>query len=198
MPPDLGHDSLDAAVGAYAAWCTRHAPERVALVGVAPYREAGVLREGFILTTSKGVGGQGQPVQEQDRARPMRRPFRGRRSIPRVEGLRQLTARLRQFAAERDWEQFHTPKNLAMALSVEVAELVEHFQWLTVEQSQHLDAATLEKVREEIGDVLIYLVRLGDKLGIDLVDAAFAKLQQNERKYPADKVRGKAKKYSEY
>ncbi len=109
-----------------------------------------------------------------------------------------LRDRLRSFATERDWDQFHTPKNLAMALSVEVAELVEHFQWLTAEQSQALEPEVLGKVRAEIGDVLIYLVRLGDKLGIDLLSAASDKLIENERKYPTDKVRGKSKKYDQY
>jgi len=112
-----------------------------------------------------------------------------------LENLREELAR---FAAERDWDQFHNPKNLAMALSVEVAELVEHFQWLTVEQSQELEPEVAEKVRAEIGDVLIYLLRLGDKLGVDLLLAASDKLIENERKYPADKVRGKSKKYDQY
>ena len=102
------------------------------------------------------------------------------------------------FIRERDWEQFHSPKNLAMALSVEVAEIVEHFQWLTEEQSKNLPPEKLAEVREEIGDVMIYLTELADKLGIDPVDAARAKVAINEQKYPAELVRGKACKYTEY
>jgi len=111
--------------------------------------------------------------------------------------LAELVIRLREFATERDWDQFHSPKNLAMALSIEVSELMEHFQWLTEEQSSDLPPAKLQQVREEIGDVLIYLTRLADKLGIDPSEAAFEKLEVNRVKYPADKVRGSAKKYTE-
>lgn len=99
-----------------------------------------------------------------------------------VEGLRDA---LRAFAAERDWERFHLPKNLAMALIVEAAELVEHFQWLTAEESASLAPHKLDEVGEEIADVLLYLVRLADVLGIDPVDAARAKMVKNARKYPA-------------
>lgn len=102
------------------------------------------------------------------------------------------------FLEERDWEQFHSPKNLAMALSVEVAEIVEHFQWLTEEQSQNLPPEKLAEVREEIGDVMIYLTELADKLGIDPVEAAKAKVAINDQKYPAELVKGKASKYTEY
>jgi len=105
---------------------------------------------------------------------------------------------IRAFVEERDWEQFHSPKNLAMALSVEVAEVVEHFQWLTDEQSQNLPPEKLAEVRDEIGDVMIYLIELADKLGIDLVEAAKAKVAINGQKYPADLVKGKASKYTEY
>jgi NTP pyrophosphatase (non-canonical NTP hydrolase) len=105
---------------------------------------------------------------------------------------------IRAFIGARDWEQFHSPKNLAMALSVEVSEVVEHFQWLTEEQSRNLPPEKLAKVREEIGDVMIYLVELADKLGIDPVEAAKAKVEVNERKYPAILVKGKASKYTEY
>jgi dCTP diphosphatase len=114
------------------------------------------------------------------------------------ESIQQLTEHLRKFAAERDWEQFHSPKNLAMALSVEVAEIVEHFQWLTEQQSRDLDAAKKAEVEEELADALIYLVRLADQLKIDLLEAAEQKLAVNEAKYPAEKVRGSARKYSEY
>ena len=112
--------------------------------------------------------------------------------------LDNLRSRLETFARERDWEQFHSPKNLSMALSVEVAEIAEHFQWLTEEQSRELDAAKRAEVEQELADVLIYLVRLADQLGIDLLEAAQRKLAVNEAKYPADKVRGSSRKYSEY
>ena len=114
------------------------------------------------------------------------------------QSLAELAVRLREFAAERDWDQFHSPKNLAMALSVEASELMEHFQWLTEEQSSALPPEKMQQVREEIGDVLIYLTRLADKLGIDPVAAAFEKLEVNQDKYPADTVRGQSKKYTEY
>jgi dCTP diphosphatase len=112
--------------------------------------------------------------------------------------LENLKTTIGAFIAERDWEQFHSPKNLAMALSVEVSEVVEHFQWLTEEQSQNLPPEKLAEVREEIGDVMIYLTELADKLGIDPMEAARAKLEVNVRKYPASLVRGKAAKYTEY
>jgi len=110
----------------------------------------------------------------------------------------ELRDTLRRFAAERDWDQFHSPKNLASALSVEAAELLEHFQWLTEEESQRLPPAKLAAVRDELADVLIYLVRLADKLDVDLLAAAAGKIAQNAAKYPADKVRGSMKKYSDY
>jgi NTP pyrophosphatase (non-canonical NTP hydrolase) len=112
-----------------------------------------------------------------------------------VEDLR---ADIRTFIEERDWEQFHSPKNLAMALSVEVAEVVEHFQWLTEEQSTNLPPEKLAEIRQEIGDVMIYLIELADKLGIDPVEAAKAKVEINGKKYPADLVKGNATKYTEY
>src|SRR4030095_4181904 len=94
---------------------------------------------------------------------------------------------LRKFVAERDWDQFHSPKNLAMALSVEAAELMEHFQWLTEEQSKELTDEKLKEVRHELADVLIYLIRLADKLDVDLFAAAKEKIELNAKKYPADK-----------
>lgn len=112
--------------------------------------------------------------------------------------LADLKQRLRQFAEERDWEQFHSPKNLAMALIVEAAELVEHFQWLSQDESRQLPSATQVKVEEELADVLLYLVRLADMLDIDLLAAAQKKIALNARKYPADQVRSSAKKYTEY
>jgi dCTP diphosphatase len=104
---------------------------------------------------------------------------------------------LRQFAKDRDWEQFHSPKNLSMALSVEVSEIVEHFQWLTEEQSENLSIDKLEEVKTELADTLIYLIRLADKLEIDLLAAAQSKIEVNERKYPVAKAKGNAKKYTE-
>ena len=112
--------------------------------------------------------------------------------------LDDLKLRLRKFAADRDWDQFHSPKNLSMALIAEAAELVEHFQWLTEEQSANLSAAKLKEVEEELADILIYLVRSADKLGINLIEAAKQKIEKNDQKYPADKVKGKSKKYTEY
>lgn len=108
-----------------------------------------------------------------------------------------LQKALRQFSEERDWGQFHSPKNLAAALSVESAELLEHFQWLTEEQSRSLDNAKLSRVGEEIADVLLYLIQLSDRLGINLLDAAWSKLEANGRKYPVDLAKGTMKKYNE-
>jgi len=109
-----------------------------------------------------------------------------------------ISQELRRFAEERDWEQFHSPKNLAMAITVETAELLEHFQWLTQEQSRNLSPDKLAKVAEEIADIQVYLIRIADKMGIDIFEAVRAKIKQNEAKYPADKVRGDARKYTEY
>ncbi|HUQ28419.1 MAG TPA: nucleotide pyrophosphohydrolase [Usitatibacter sp.] len=111
--------------------------------------------------------------------------------------MEKLREQMREFARVRDWDQFHSPKNLAMALSVEVAELVENFQWLTEEQSRRLDAKSQAAVRTEIADVLLYLIRLADQLGIDPVAAAQRKLVENGRKYPVEKSRGNRKKYTE-
>lgn len=111
--------------------------------------------------------------------------------------LEKIKLRLQQFAEERDWEQFHSPKNLSMALSAEVAEIVEHFQWLTEEQSRNLPKDKLDEVETELADTLIYLVRLADKLDIDLLAAAQSKIEVNEQKYPVDKAKGNAKKYTE-
>ena len=114
-----------------------------------------------------------------------------------MQSLEQIKTRLREFAAERDWDQFHSPKNLAMALIVEAAELVEHFQWLTEEQSQTLPPKKLAEVEQEIADIQIYLIRLADKLGVDMEKAVNAKIELNEKKYPAEKVRGSAVKYND-
>lgn len=112
--------------------------------------------------------------------------------------MEDLINKLIAFAKERDWEQFHSPKNLAMALSVEVSEIVELFQWMTEEQSKELGPEKIEKLKEEIGDVMIYLTKLAYKFGINPVDAAKEKVVINEKRYPAEVVRGKAEKYSEY
>jgi len=112
-------------------------------------------------------------------------------------GLSQLRDALRQFADERDWDQYHSPKNLASALAVEAAELLERFQWLTEDESRNLPPAELAKVREEMADVLNYLVRLADKLDVNLLEAARDKIKVNALKYPVDKARGSARKYSE-
>jgi dCTP diphosphatase len=109
-----------------------------------------------------------------------------------------LRERLKAFAQERDWEQFHSPKNLAMALIVEAAELLEHFQWLTTEQSEALPADKRQEVELEMADIFIYLMRLSERLDVDLLKAVEEKIQINEEKYPVDKVRGSAKKYTEY
>lgn len=111
--------------------------------------------------------------------------------------LDDLRNALRQFADERDWNRFHSPKNLASALAVEAAELLERFQWLTEDESRNLPPAELEKVRQEMADVLNYLVRLADKLDVNLLDAAREKIVLNAQKYPVEKSRGSVKKYSE-
>jgi NTP pyrophosphatase (non-canonical NTP hydrolase) len=118
-------------------------------------------------------------------------------NAPDPHGLSQLRDALRKFADDRDWDQYHSPKNLASALAVEAAELLERFQWLTEDQSRRLPPDELEKVRHEMADVLNYLVRLADKLDVNLLEAAREKIQLNAQKYPVDKSRGSAKKYSE-
>ena len=112
--------------------------------------------------------------------------------------MNDLINKIRKFRQERDWDQYHSPKNLVMALVVEVSELAEHFQWLTEEQSSNLPPDKLAEVKEEVGDVLIYVANLCDKLGIDPIDAARNKLEKNKGKYPVSAVRGKSFKYSEY
>lgn len=112
--------------------------------------------------------------------------------------LTTLKLLMREFADTRDWNQFHSPKNLVMALSVEAAELVEHFQWLSEQESKNLSEDKLEAVGHELADTLLYLVRLADKLDIDLMSAAVNKMTLNNQKYPVDKSRGNAKKYTEF
>ena len=115
-----------------------------------------------------------------------------------IDSLDSLRLRIREFAFAREWERYHTPKNLVMALIVEAAELVEQFQWLTPVESGTLSSDKHEAVRQEIADVLIYLTRLADLLEIDLLNAAADKLELNARKYPVDKARGNACKYDEF
>jgi dCTP diphosphatase len=113
-----------------------------------------------------------------------------------IDSLARLTAQLAKFANERDWDQFHNPKNLAMALAGEAGELVEHFQWLTFKQAANLPVQTREEVALECADVLLFLLRLADKLDIDLAAAAERKLKLNAKKYPVEKARGRATKYN--
>jgi dCTP diphosphatase len=118
-------------------------------------------------------------------------------STTRADSLDELRDALRRFAAERDWDQFHSPKNLAIALSVEAAELLENFHWRTDADSSALDAAKRGDVRDEMADVLLYLIRLADKLDVDLRAAAEHKMNVNARKYPIEKARGSSRKYTE-
>jgi dCTP diphosphatase len=113
------------------------------------------------------------------------------------DSLLELRDRLRSFARERDWEQFHTPKNLSCALAVEAAELLEHFQWATADVGQSIDDGKREGLADEIADVLVYVVRLADILGIDPIEAADRKLAKNALKYPVDRAKGNAAKYTE-
>jgi len=114
------------------------------------------------------------------------------------DSLEQLRRQLAAFADERDWQQFHSPKNLCMALIAEAAELVEHFQWLTEKQSWQLEPDKKTAVSLELADILIYLVRTADQLDIDLIASALDKIKINEQRYPVDKVRGKARRAEEY
>ncbi|MBE7523664.1 MAG: nucleotide pyrophosphohydrolase [Burkholderiales bacterium] len=114
-----------------------------------------------------------------------------------MRDLEPLRVRLRAFAAEREWETFHSPKNLAMALAGECGELLEVFQWMTEAESRAPDPKARAAAAEELADVLLYLVRLADVLDIDLIDAAARKLDANAQKYPVDKARGHARKYTE-
>ncbi|MBW3695715.1 nucleotide pyrophosphohydrolase [Vibrio sp. T187] len=113
-----------------------------------------------------------------------------------MKELSKLQKELELFAKERDWDKYHSPKNLAMALSGEVGELVEHFQWLTEEESQNLTQEQKDAISEEIADVFLYLLRLADKTGIDLQDASTKKLAINAQKYPVDKSYGVSTKYT--
>jgi len=111
--------------------------------------------------------------------------------------MQKLIKKLREFAKERDWDQFHSPKNLSMALSVEVSELVEHFQWLTQEESRNLNTDKLKAIKDEIADIMIFLTMIADKFGIDALEAAREKIKINEKKYPIAKSKGISSKYTE-
>lgn len=113
------------------------------------------------------------------------------------DSLQQLQSAMRVFVDERDWQQFHTPKNLAMAMIVEAAELVEILQWDTPEQSQLMDANKREQLSHELADTLLYLIRLADVLGIDLIQAAQQKMLLNAQKYPVEKAKGSSAKYTD-
>ena len=115
-----------------------------------------------------------------------------------MDSLDDLNHRLKEFAQARDWEQFHNPKNLVMALAGECGELLEHFQWLTEAQSAALTGDTKDAVALEMADILIYLIRCAERLDIDLVDATYRKIAINESRYPAEKVRGDARRAEEY
>jgi dCTP diphosphatase len=115
-----------------------------------------------------------------------------------TDSLQNLREKINQFVAERDWAQFHTPKNLAMAMIVEAAELVEQFQWDTPQESQQLSPEKCEAVSHELADTFVYLLRLAEVLEIDLIDAANKKIELNALKYPAHKARGSNAKYTEY
>jgi len=112
--------------------------------------------------------------------------------------LKKFQKEFREFVAVREWDQFHTPKNLTMALAGEVGELLEHFQWLTADESGDLPDETRERVQQEIADVQIYLAALADRLGIEIGPAVAAKMALNAEKYPAERVCGSARKYDEY
>jgi NTP pyrophosphatase (non-canonical NTP hydrolase) len=115
-----------------------------------------------------------------------------------VDSLEQLRTRLADFAERRDWQRFHSPKNLSMALIAEAAELVEHFQWVTEDDSWQLDPRKQAEVSHELADILIYLIRTADQLGVDLIAAANHKILINEERYPIEKVRGKARRAKDY
>lgn len=112
--------------------------------------------------------------------------------------LESLKARVNQFVDERDWAQFHSPKNLAMAMIVEAGEVVEHFQWMTEQESKHLDTEKKEQVGQELSDTFVYLLRIAEVCGIDLIEAANKKIDLNAEKYPIEKVKGSNAKYTEY
>ncbi|MES2580980.1 MAG: nucleotide pyrophosphohydrolase [Pseudomonadota bacterium] len=119
-------------------------------------------------------------------------------TIHTLDSLKHLRLRINQFVNERDWAQFHTPKNLAMAMIVEAAELVEHFQWDTPTESQQLTDKKREEVSHELADTFVYLLRIAEVLNIDLIEATNKKIDLNALKYPVDKAKGSNAKYTEY
>jgi len=114
------------------------------------------------------------------------------------DSIDQLRARVNQFVEERDWAQFHSPKNLSMAMIVEAGEVVEHFQWITEADSKNLDAEKKEQVGQELSDTFVYLLRIAEVCGIDLIDAANKKIDLNAKKYPVEKAKGTNAKYTKY
>lgn len=116
----------------------------------------------------------------------------------RIMDMKTLKKEVRKFVKERDWEKYHSPKNLAMGLSIEAAELAEIFLWLTEEESNKLNKNQFKNLKEEIGDIMVYLTNLADKFGLDPIKCAKEKIKINMKKYPKHVVRGSAKKYSEY
>lgn len=112
--------------------------------------------------------------------------------------LQELKERMACFVRERDWEQFHTPKNLSMSIAIEAAELMEHFQWLTLEQAQQLESSAMQEISEELADIVIYSLSMANCLQIDLAQTVLAKMEKNRHKYPKEKVQGKAHKYTYY
>lgn len=115
-----------------------------------------------------------------------------------TDSLQAIRSRIQAFVEERDWQQFHSPKNLAMAMIVEAAELVEHFQWMTEQESREVSAEKKEQIGQELADTFVYLLRIADVLEINLIDATNRKLDINAKKYPVEKARGRNDKYTEY
>lgn len=118
-------------------------------------------------------------------------------SLAKLDDFSNLQSRIRRFTEQRDWQQFHSAKNLSMALGVEAAEIMEHFMWLSQSESDTLESGKLEEVSSELADTFVYLLMLADRLGIDLITTALQKMDVNERKYPVEKARGSNKKYTE-
>jgi NTP pyrophosphatase (non-canonical NTP hydrolase) len=114
------------------------------------------------------------------------------------DSLNHLRERVNSFIEARDWAQFHSPKNLAMAMIVEAGEVVEHFQWMTEAESRQLDATTREQVGHELADTFVYLLRIAEVCGIDLIEATNQKIDINAKKYPIEKVKGSNAKYTKY
>ncbi len=115
-----------------------------------------------------------------------------------ADSLLDLRTRINTFVEERDWAQFHSPKNLAMAMIVEAGEVVEHFQWMTEQESGNLNAEEKEQVGQELSDTFVYLLRIAEVSGIDLIEAANKKIDINAKKYPVEQVKGSNAKYTEY